>query len=229
MTRSSRQGRPTGDIVNLMGTDSDLIGFALFEIVEIVVRSVIILGAAIMLINLLGWAGLAGLATLLLIVPLSRKVIQRFVKLDDELMSQRDRRVSLVAQMLAGMRIVKYFAWESQMQKEVKAIRSHEISARRRLFHNAAVSLFVYFAGSLLVGLVSFLSATYLGRKLDAATIFACLTLFGLLDSMVGSLTDMIAALASARVSADRMASFLRTAILPEPIPGPLFEGPVGV
>ncbi|HYX34898.1 MAG TPA: ABC transporter transmembrane domain-containing protein [Oligoflexus sp.] len=229
MTRSSRQGRPTGDIVNLMGTDSDLIGFALFEIVEIVVRSVIILGAAIMLINLLGWAGLAGLATLLLIVPLSRKVIQRFVKLDDELMSQRDRRVSLVAQMLAGMRIVKYFAWESQMLKEVKAIRSHEISARRRLFHNAAVSLFVYFAGSLLVGLVSFLSATYLGRTLDAATIFACLTLFGLLDSMVGSLTDMIAALASARVSADRMASFLRTAILPEPIPGPLFEGPVGV
>ncbi|WP_141734585.1 ABC transporter transmembrane domain-containing protein [Oligoflexus tunisiensis] len=229
MSRSARQSRPTGDIVNLMGTDSDIIGFALFELVEIVVRTIIVIGAAAMLIHLLGWAGVLGLATLVLIVPLSHKVIQRFVKLDDELMSHRDRRVSLVAQMLAGMRIVKYFAWEAPMQKEVSTIRAAELLARRRLFHNAAISIFVYFAGSLLVGLVSFLSATVLGQTLDAATIFACLTLFGVLDNTVGSLTDHISTLAAARVSGDRIVALLQTPLLSEPLRGSQFAGPVGV
>jgi ABC-type multidrug transport system fused ATPase/permease subunit len=229
MSRSARHARPTGDIVNLMGTDSDLIGFALFEMVELVVRGVIIIGAATMLIQLLGWAGVAGLTTLILIIPLSRLVIQRFVKLDDEMMSHRDRRVSLVAQMLAGMRIVKYFAWEAPMQKEVQAIRAQEILARRRLFNNSAVSLFVYFAGSLLVGLVSFLSASALGQTLNAATIFACLTLFGVLDNMVGSITDMISTMAAARVSGDRIVALLKSPVLSEPEQGPQFSGPVGI
>ncbi|HET9240831.1 MAG TPA: ABC transporter transmembrane domain-containing protein [Oligoflexus sp.] len=229
MTRSSRQSRPTGDIVNLMGSDSDTIGFALFEMVELVVRSVIILGASAMLIRLLGWAGVAGLATLILVVPLTHLVIKRFVRLDAEMLSHRDRRVSLVAQMLAGMRIVKYFAWEKPMQNEVQAIRAQEILARRRLFHNSATSLFVYFAGSLLVGLVSFLTASALGRTLDAATIFACLTLFGVLDNMVGSLTDLISGMAAARVSGDRLVALLQTPVLDDPEKGPQFSGPVGI
>jgi ABC-type multidrug transport system fused ATPase/permease subunit len=229
MSRSARQARPTGDIVNLMGSDSDTIGFALFSIVELVVRAIILIGASIMLIQLLGWAGVAGLATLIFIIPLSRLVIQRFVKLDEEMLRHRDQRVSLVAQMLAGMRIVKYFAWEAPMQSEVQAIRTQEIHARRRLFHNSAISLFVYFAGSLLVGLVSFLTASALGRTLDAATIFACLTIFGVLDNMVGSLTDMISTMAAARVSGDRIGALLNSPVLAEPASGPQFAGPVGI
>jgi ABC-type multidrug transport system fused ATPase/permease subunit len=229
MSRAARQSRPTGDIVNLMGTDSDIIGFALFELVEIAVRTVIVIGAAAMLIHLLGWAGVAGLATLFLIIPLSHKVIQRFVKLDDELMHHRDRRVSLVAQMLAGMRIVKYFAWETPMQKEVASIRAEELLARRRLFNNTALSIFVYFAGSLLVGLVSFLSAAAFGHTLDAATIFACLTLFGVLDNTVGSLTDRISTLAAARVSGDRIVALLQTPVINEASQASPFAGPVGV
>jgi ABC-type multidrug transport system fused ATPase/permease subunit len=229
MNRSARQSRPTGDIVNLMGSDSDTIGFALFMGVEIAIHGLILFGASIMLIQLLGWAGVAGLATLLLVIPLSRRVIDRFVKLDEEMMQHRDRRVSLVAQMLAGMRIVKYFAWEAPMQKEVQAVRAQEIHARRRLFHNEAFSLFVYFAGSLLVGIVSFLTASAMGRTLDAATIFACLTLFGVLDSMVGTLTHLISNLAAARVSADRIVALLKTPLLPEEEQDPTFTGAVGM
>lgn len=229
LTRRSRQSRPTGDIVNLMGTDSDIIGFSFFSLVELVIHGVIIVLASALLIQLLGWAGLAGLATLLLTVPLSRKIILRFVQLDDELMSHRDRRVSLVSQMLAGMRIVKYFAWESQMQKEVLAIRGSELLARKRLFHNAAASLLVYATSSLLVGFVAFLTALSLGQELNAAIIFSCLTLFGVLDNMVGQLTDLIANLAAARVSADRIASFLGEETLPEPSASPLLSGAVGI
>ncbi len=229
LTRKARQRRPTGDIVNLMGTDSDIIGFALFSMIEIVVRSLIIIVAAVLLIRLLGWAGLAGLATLLLIIPLTRKVIQRFVALDDELMSHRDRRVSLVAQMLAGIRIVKYFAWETQMKREVNAIRSQELEARQKLFNNSALSLFVYSVGSLLVGLVSFLTAIYFGQNLSAATIFSCLTLFGLLDNMVGSMTDLTSNIAGARVSADRIASLLVEPTLAEAKAQPLYSKAIGV
>ncbi|MCX6129435.1 MAG: ABC transporter transmembrane domain-containing protein, partial [Proteobacteria bacterium] len=128
-----------------------------------------------------------------------------------------------------GIRIVKFFAWEPQILKEVKAVRNFELNARRRVFHNNAYSLFIHFTGSLLVGLTSFATALALGQQLSAATIFACLAVFGLLDSTAASLTELISNMAAARVSADRLASFLREPTLVSDQHLPRYQGPIGI
>jgi ABC-type multidrug transport system fused ATPase/permease subunit len=210
LTRKSRMNRSTGDVVNLLGTDSEVVGFFQFEMVEVITRLFMIAASSIMLVALLGWAGLIGLAALIFVVPLARSIAKRYRRYDDEIMSHRDARVSLMASILAGMRIVKSFAWESEMLSEVDRIRTKEIAARRRLFNITAGSNLIYSGGSLLVGVASFVSAILMGRTLDTPTLFSALALLGILDASIGILSEIVAILVSGRVSADRIASFLR-------------------
>lgn len=210
LTRASRLNRQTGDIVNLLGTDSDIVSFAQFEAIEFIMRVLMITCASIMLIYLLSSAAIFGLLSLFIVLPLARKVAANYLKLDEEIMTHRDARVSLMSSILSGIRIVKYFAWEKEMQKEIDAIRSREIRSRRSLFNNTAGSTFIYYGGSLVVGLISFLSALAMGQTFDTPTLFAALALFGLLDGTIGAMSDLISILASGKVSADRIASFLR-------------------
>lgn len=210
LTRKSRMNRQTGDIVNLLGSDTDILSFAQFEVTELIMRCFVIIGAAAMLVSLLGVAGLIGLAALVLISPLAKHVAKNYLKLDDEIMAHRDKRVSLMSSLLSGIRIVKYFAWEKDMQREVSVIRNKEIAARRRVFNNTGASTFIYFSGSLLVGTVSFLVAIAMGRELDTPTLFASLALFGILEGTIGVLSELISITASGKVGADRIASFLR-------------------
>jgi ABC-type multidrug transport system fused ATPase/permease subunit len=215
LTRKARMNRPTGDVVNLIGTDTDIVSFAIFEGIELIIRIFIVFCAGAMLIKLLGLAGLFGLLTLIIFMPIARKVARSYMVLDNKIMEHRDSRVSLMSQLLSGIRIVKYFAWEKDMQREVSEVRGLEISTRRKQFKNIGLGLIIYFVGSLVVGVVSFLSAIALGRELDAATLFSALAIFGLLDGSIGSISEIVSIMSSARVSAGRISSFLKEEILP--------------
>ncbi|RZA22988.1 MAG: ATP-binding cassette domain-containing protein [Proteobacteria bacterium] len=218
LTRKARMNRQTGDVVNLLGTDSDILSFFHFEMVEFIIRVFMIISASAMLIFLLGWASVIGLGTLLLIAPMAHWIAKRYRTYDDEIMAHRDSRVSLMSSILSGIRIVKYFAWEKEMLSEVDRIRVKEIAARRKLFNITAGSTLIYFGGSLLIGAVSFISALLMGQTLDAPTLFSALALFGILDSSIGILSEIVSIIVSGRVSADRVAGFLRDPVFAEKI-----------
>ncbi len=218
LTRKAKMNRQTGDVVNLLGTDSDILSFFQFEMVEFIIRVFMIISASAMLIYLLGWAGVIGLGTLMLIAPLAHRIAKRYRIYDDEIMAHRDSRVSLMSSILSGIRIVKYFAWEKEMLSEVDQIRVKEIAARRKLFNIMGGSTLIYFGGSLLIGVVSFVSALLMGQTLDAPTLFSALALFGILDSSIGILSEIVSIIVSGRVSADRIAAFLRDPVFAEKI-----------
>lgn len=209
LSRRGRFRRPTGDVVNLMGTDADSVAEFIFAGTDLFYGLLTVIAVSLMLFHFLGVAAWAGLAVLVAVVPLTRYLVKRFTSLDGEIMYQRDQRVSLVSQIVSGIRIVKFFAWEGKMQGEVAAIRKKELDARRRMAYSGALSLVIYFIGSTLVGVVAFGVHLALGKTLDAATVFSCITLFGMLDQPFGHLTEWVAAISSAKVSADRIAGFL--------------------
>lgn len=209
LSRFGRQRYGIGDIVNLINLDAESLGRGFFDAIELGLKILMVSGAAWMLWTFLGLAGLGGLMILIGIAPLTRALVRRFTRLDEELMGHRDERVSLVSQLLSGIRLVKYFAWERRVLAEVQAIRRKEIKARWRLFRNSGLASLVYAGGSLLVGLISFSLASYLGVKLDAARIFSCLMIFSMLDGLVGSMTDLISSLSTAKVGAARIAAFI--------------------
>lgn len=221
LTRLGRQRHSTGDIVNLINLDAEAVGRGFFDAIEISLKFFMITVCAGMLWNFLGVAGLGGLSLLCLIAPITRWLVRRFVRLDEDLMQHRDERVSLVSQLLSGIRLVKYFVWEKRMLEEVGAIRKKEIQARWRLFRNSGLSSLLYSSSSLLVGLASFGLAYALDQELSAARIFSCLTIFSMLDGLVGSMTDLISSLATAKVGAGRIAAFIGSSAPKTDAPAP--------
>ncbi|WP_141735555.1 ATP-binding cassette domain-containing protein [Oligoflexus tunisiensis] len=230
LTRCNQHKQTTGDLVNLMNMDAETLGRGFIDLVEVSLKAFMVLATSWMLIDLLGWAAVLGLSVLGITAPLSRFLIRNFIRLDGQIMGNRDRRVSLVSQVLSGIRIVKYFAWEPRILAETQAIRKKETDARWRLFRSNSLALFICMSSSLLVGLVSFGAAWQSGRALDAAVIFSSLALFGMLDGLVGNLTDSVSILSAARVSAGRISRFLSDGRAAETAPqGQRYKGPLGL
>jgi ABC-type multidrug transport system fused ATPase/permease subunit len=215
LTRLARLKSPTGEVVNYIGTDTDTVAESSWIWIEVVHSLFMLTLGTISLFHYLGPAALCALFVILLMVPATRTIGKKLTQIGDEVMDQRDNRVSLMAQILSGIRIVKFFNWESRVEKDILNIRSQEISSRLRLARLRALSVLVFVASSVVVSVSTFSLYQALGHTLDAPTVFSSLALFAILEGPLGNLGGFIAELAAARVSAERIRSFLLAETLP--------------
>jgi ABC-type multidrug transport system fused ATPase/permease subunit len=117
----------TGAIVNLMGTDSSRItDFAAlwFTIISAPVELAI---GIYFVYQLLGVSCLFGLLVMVFILPINHFNAKIFSKTQDRLMEARDKRVSLVTEVLQGIRQIKFFAWESKWEERIMEARNAEL------------------------------------------------------------------------------------------------------
>lgn len=215
LTRLARLKAPTGDVVNYIGTDTDTVAESSWVWIEVVHSLFMLILGTISLFHYLGPAAFCALFVILLMVPVTRTIGKKLTQIDDEVMDQRDNRVSLMAQILSGIRIVKFFNWESKVEKDILDIRSQEIASRLRLARMRALSVLVFVASSVVVSVSTFSLYQALGHVLDAPTVFSSLALFTILEGPLGNLGGFIAELAAARVSAERIRSFLLAESIP--------------
>lgn len=208
LTRKSRLKTPIGDVVNYIGADTDAIAEINWVTVELTYCLVMIVAVTGLLFKFLGVAGLAAVAIMAILAPLTKHMAKRFTSLEDEIMKHRDRRVSQISQILSGIRIVKYFVWQTKMRQEIDAIRVDEVSARRRLALSKSISLMFHVSAIALLSVAAFGAHVALGRTLDAATVFACLGLFSMLEHPFGNLTNFISDFTAAKVSSARLVSY---------------------
>jgi ABC-type multidrug transport system fused ATPase/permease subunit len=209
LSRKSRQKYPTGDVVNFMGTDSNDVSEFLWIGVELTFSIVTIVSVITMLLFFLGPAAWAGVVILVLISPATIVVARKFSKLDSKIMDRRDERVTMISQVLNGIRIVKYFAWSPKILGQVRKIRDQEVKARKQLAWTGSWSLLFYISVNTAVCVSAFATHIWLGNTLDAATVFSCLALFRLLEHPFGNMTHFIAEIAASKVGADRIREFL--------------------
>ena len=69
-------------------------------------------------------ASLASAAVLCVLTPFTARLAARFRRLDERIMTIRDERTTLMSQVLHGIRVVKYHAWEPSVHAEVQAVRA---------------------------------------------------------------------------------------------------------
>jgi len=209
LTRNAKSATPVGDLVNHMSTDADSISQLPIVVPEFLTNIVTLVAVVGLLVWLLGPAGLVAVAVLVVLLPVTRYVARRVVALDETIMARRDERVSLMSQVVSGIRIVKYFAWEPRFKLEIEALRSQELSARRRLLATESFSLLFYAGTTTIMAVASFGTYLALGGTLDASLVFSCIFLFQLLQNPFGGLPELITQLAAARVAAGRLNKFL--------------------
>lgn len=215
LTQKARGETQVGDVVNHMSSDSDGVAEFPQNLVDLLSTCATIVGACGLLFYYLGFTAFVAVALLSLVIPLSRKVGNSFSRLDDSLMRERDTRVTLMSQVMSGIRVVKYFAWEKSVRKEVAEIRERELGARKKLAYAEAYATLSYVAISTLVLFASLSLHVFRGFTLSPELVFTVVAIFALLEDPLSHLSELISRAATAYVAAGRIASFLKREALP--------------
>jgi ABC-type multidrug transport system fused ATPase/permease subunit len=205
LRRSARVNTPTGDLVNHVASDSYAIGEASFFIPELLNSVLTTAGVLTLLWWYLGPATLASLAVLVVLVPLTRAIGRRYRRLDHVLMETRDERVSLMSQILNGVRVMKYYAWEDGVRREISDVRQRELATKYKVVSTDAASTLIFIAGTTIVAFAGFATFVLMGYELTIPLVFACLTLFANLEEPFGMFSHLIANLQHARVATSRL------------------------
>ncbi|KAH7104982.1 multidrug resistance-associated ABC transporter [Auriculariales sp. MPI-PUGE-AT-0066] len=215
-------------VMTLMTTDVNRlceIGSELFAVIDF--PSEVTVGS-FFLYKLLGTSAFVGLAVTCLFLPLNRYASKAVVKTQENLMKARDERVALMNELLSGIRMLKFMAWERNFQKRVMRIRDKELKYQRRNYIIETIFSVIWEGSPLLVTLAVFFHyAVIRGMPLTASVAFPALAVFDEIRWAFNTLPETIVNLAQSLVSAKRIEQYLD---LPEVDPvAPLEEQDLAV
>ena len=199
-----------GEITNLMAVDANRILEVSCYIHQIWSCPLQIVVAVILLFGVLGWSAMAGVLLMVLMLPLDGWVANKIGHYQDMLMETTDNRISVMNEILQGIRIIKFFAWEKDFMRKISEARAKEVKNLAQYIYFLAATNTIWFATPVLVSLSTFLCYTKVaGNDLHATEAFTAMALFNVLKSPLGAMPDMINRVMEAKVSVDRIDEFL--------------------
>ncbi|KAG2008510.1 ATP-binding cassette transporter [Coprinopsis cinerea AmutBmut pab1-1] len=154
--QSASEFASKGQIMTLMTTDVDKIADFPWWFSTLIVHPVEIVIGTYLLYDLLGVSCFYGLALICLFLPLNHLAVKTFVGIQENLMKARDERVSLMNEILGGIRMLKFMAWERSFEKRVMGIREKELKYQKRHYRIQTLWIAVWNLTPILVVLVTF-------------------------------------------------------------------------
>ncbi|PPR96188.1 hypothetical protein GOBAR_AA24486 [Gossypium barbadense] len=125
------------------------------------------------------------------------------------MMKQKDERIRRTGELLAHIRTLKMYSWESLFSSWLMDTRSLELKHLATRKYLDAWCVFFWATTPTLFSLCTFGLFTLMGHQLDAAMVFTCLALFNNLISPLNSFPWVINGLIDAFISSRRLSRFL--------------------
>ncbi|XP_037664364.1 canalicular multispecific organic anion transporter 2 isoform X2 [Choloepus didactylus] len=211
ITNSVKQESTVGEIVNLMAVDAqrfmDLAPF--LNLVWSAPLQIIL--AIYFLWQNLGPSILAGVALMVLLIPLNGAVAMKMRAFQVEQMKLKDSRIKLMSEILGGIKVLKLYAWEPSFLKQVEGIRQSELRLLCKSACLHAIITFTWTCTPFLVTLVTLGVYVSVDERnvLDAEKAFVSLSLFNILKMPLTMLSQLISGLVQTSVSLKRIQHFL--------------------
>ncbi|KAF5109565.1 hypothetical protein DV453_001484 [Geotrichum candidum] len=126
-------------------------------------------------------------------------------------MTVTDERVNKLNELLQSIRIVKFFAWESQFAKEVKDVREKELKVLKQRYLMWSLLDGFWIISPMLITLISFATYTLVqGKSLTSPVAFTSLALFNIMKLPMDQLSGMLSNILQGQVSVERIEQFLK-------------------
>jgi ABC-type multidrug transport system fused ATPase/permease subunit len=201
----------TGTIINLMAVDSfkvsEVSAYLHFLWGNVPVQVIV---AIILLYKILGLSSIAGIGTMVALLPINIVIARQFSRTQKKIMAATDKRIHTTNEVLQNIRIIKYFAWEERFGGLVNEKRAAELRALRLRYIVWSIAATVWYGAPILITFLSFFIYTVVEKKrLIPSVAFTALSLFSLLRVPLDQLADMLAHVQESRVSVDRVDEFL--------------------
>ncbi|NXC97169.1 MRP7 protein, partial [Certhia familiaris] len=197
-----------GEIVNFMSMDTDrLISFCrvFHELWNLPVQLAITL---YLLYQQVGVAFLGGVALALLFVPINKIIANRIMENNRKILKHKDTRVKLMTEVLCGIRVIKFYAWEKHFSTKISACRAEELQKLRAIKYLDALCVYMWAALPVVVSIAIFITYVLLGHQLTATKVFTALALVGMLILPLNGFPWVLNGVLEAKVSLDRVQQF---------------------
>ena len=209
LSPKARQERSVGQIVNLMSTDASKIDSALGWALTLLACVVQVVVAVALLIFTLGLSSLAGVAVIIVLIPVQGKIVKILQSIRQKAVTWTDKRVKLSNEILQGMRVIKVYAFESAFLHRLTSIRLDEMALVRYGAYVRAGAVTIAQFGPIFMSLVAFIVLAATGGDLTPENVFSALVLFNLLRFPLMQVPFVGGMIADALVSKKRIESFL--------------------
>ncbi|XP_042196879.1 multidrug resistance-associated protein 1 isoform X2 [Callorhinchus milii] len=211
ITNEARKTSTIGEIVNLMSVDAQRLMDLITYINMMWSAPLQVTLAMYFLWQNLGPSVLAGVAVMILLVPINSMIAMKTKDLQVTQMKEKDNRIKLMNEILNGIKVIKLYAWELAFKEKVMQIRRKELKVLKNAAYFSAVSTFTWICAPFLVALSSFAVYVLVNEHnvLDAQKAFVSLALFNILRFPLNMLPVVISSLVQASVSLKRLRLFL--------------------
>ncbi|XP_059756486.1 ATP-binding cassette sub-family C member 2 isoform X4 [Balaenoptera ricei] len=126
-------------------------------------------------------------------------------------MKYKDNRLKIMNEVLSGIKILKYFAWEPSFQNQVHDLRKKELRNLLTFGQLQSVMIFLLYLTPVLVSVITFSVYVLVDSNniLDAEKAFTSITLFNILRFPMSMLPMIVSAMLQASVSVERLEKYL--------------------
>jgi ATP-binding cassette subfamily C (CFTR/MRP) protein 1 len=151
VSNKARKETTVGEIVNLMSVDAQKFIDLTAYINMIWSAPLQIVLALYFLWNILGPSVLAGLAVMIILIPVNGYIANKVKVLQIKQMKNKDERVKLMNEVLSGIKVLKLYAWEPSFENQILKIRSKEIQVLKEAAYMNAGTSFIWSCAPFLV------------------------------------------------------------------------------
>jgi ABC-type multidrug transport system fused ATPase/permease subunit len=144
LSSSGRKEFSNGEIVNVMSVDSQRV-IEFFVMVNTFWSTPLQISIALILLwQQLGMATLAGMIFMIILLPLNGCITTRMKTIQTLLMKEKDKRVKLMSEILNGVKVLKFYAWENSFSHRVMGYRQKEIKSHNIMAYLSGVIIFTF-------------------------------------------------------------------------------------
>uniref|UniRef100_A0A3B3TXC5 ABC-type glutathione-S-conjugate transporter n=1 Tax=Poecilia latipinna TaxID=48699 RepID=A0A3B3TXC5_9TELE len=209
---SARRTCTVGEIVNLVSADTQKLMDFVVYFNAVWLAPIEIALCLFFLWQHLGPSALAGIATVILIFPLNGFIAKKRSKLQEIQMKFMDGRIRLMNEILNGIKILKFYAWEKAFLEQVLGYREKELKALKK--SQILYSISIITVSPVLSSKIAFaMFGVYVmlddRNVLDAQKVFVSMALINILKTPLSQLPFAISTTMQALVSLRRLAKYL--------------------
>ncbi|TEY71265.1 hypothetical protein BOTCAL_0097g00210 [Botryotinia calthae] len=210
LSNEGRASKSTGDIVNYMAVDTQRLQDLTQYGQQLWSAPYQIILCMVSLYQLVGLSMLAGVAAMLLMIPINGLIARLMKKLQQEQMKNKDSRTRLIAEIINNMKSIKLYAWSSAFMAKLNFVRNdQELKTLRKIGAAQSVANFTWSTTPFLVSCSTFaVFVLTTNTPLTTDIVFPTLTLLNLLTFPLAILPMVITSIIEASVAVKRLTSF---------------------
>ncbi|KAJ3283942.1 hypothetical protein HDU79_008643, partial [Rhizoclosmatium sp. JEL0117] len=204
-----RMKYPSGVIMNLIASDCAVLESTFQFLSDVFIMPFEITSLSILIIIYAGPAGAAGLAFMILMSAIAIRISASAIKFERKALAATDERVKVTGEVVNGIKIVKFFAWETSFFNRLTGIRDKELQQHIYLRMIGALFSAIMNIVPSFVNVITFSVYRSLGNAVTAAAIFSTLSIVNLIKLPIAIAPLNVQMMFGGLVSLERLAQFL--------------------